>query len=62
MKRGERREKKRQHNMPNSPPPPPPPTLSSLEIIKADVTNYLTSEKPLQRELAEAWYEVWESR
>lgn len=31
-------------------------------MIKQDVTSFLTSEKPVERELAEAWYEVWESR
>ncbi|GMH70973.1 hypothetical protein TrLO_g7500 [Triparma laevis f. longispina] len=36
--------------------------VSKLEMIKQDVTSFLTSEKPVERELAEAWYEVWESR
>ena len=34
----------------------------NLTRIRAEVTKFLTSDRPLERELAEAYYEVWESK
>ena len=35
---------------------------NALSRVKAEVTKFLTSDRPLERELAEAYYEVWESK